>query len=817
MSTTEELFAEMESDPEQFAEKADPQYCVLEKDTSRILNVPERFSFIGVENDKRAERLKFRFPRIVGNGLDLSKATIKINFRNADRYKDQNKTENITIDGDYITFEWVPEERVTKYKGTTFFLVYAYWIDQDGAITNKWHTALAKSDVYEGLEVTLTPGEEEDVREILTQLVADASEQIEKKAEETLKTIPDDYVQLQRNVNYISDDVDDAICFYPENLFNPEDAVIGKYMSGSVGSAPAEKENAAFSYIIIPVKSGKTYTVTGTSYTCYKLDANKNILQSMSNSSSNVDNFQFTVQEGASYVLINFRPASYPIDTYMVVEGDSLPDEYIEYGWRMFAFNGEQYYLSTKAFNEYKDLLDTEINKISEIAEGAKFESSEALEKINDSIYTFPENLFNPEDAVMGKYMSGSVGSAPVEKVNAAFAYIKIPVESGTYTVSGTSFTCYKLNPEGNISQAFSNANADVSNYNVTIQDGVTELLINFKIKSFPVETYMIVNGTSLPEEYIPFGETINSFAGKQYYATLANLEEAKEEMKTGGAVYTVGTGGDYSTFTECIRDLKYDDSDKTIYVLGGTYDIFEEIGGADFTSSLSAASANDWRNYNDVIPPNTQVIGVGNVIFSFEPTADEINENASYILSPINISGSCTLENITVNADNCRYCIHDETSGDTTYTGAKKKYKNVKCIKKRTGNRGYEQAYAAGFDDRMQFEFENCVFESESGIAFSMHNRDTASEYDSSSIIASGCAFVSDSGDTSLRFGNINWRQEHIKATMIGCYFNKNVKIDNESGYGNKNAYDLTFIRCSDVDVTIVPETNIYPVSKFN
>jgi len=108
------------------------------------------------------------------------------------------------------------------------------------------------------------------------------------------------------------------------------------------------------------------------------------------------------------------------------------------------------------------------------------------------------------------------------------------------------------------------------------------------------------------------------------------------------------------------------------------------------------------------------------------------ISEDASHVYSPINISGSCTLENITINANNCRYAIHDETSGDTTFKGAIKKYKNVRVNRYTTyftSNRyKHNDAFACGFDDEMQFTFENCNFYADTnGTPFRFHDRGTA------------------------------------------------------------------------------------------
>ena len=158
MASTEELeaqiLADMKSDPEAYADTG-TEYCTVDDDT-RLVTVPEKYKKLGVESDEKAKRIWFRFPKIVGNnGVDLSAIGVRVNYRNANGDGDIYIVEDLTTDGDYVTFSWELTRKVTAYKGNVSFVVCAVKSDTDGTIKNEWNTTLNKEcEVLEGLEVT---------------------------------------------------------------------------------------------------------------------------------------------------------------------------------------------------------------------------------------------------------------------------------------------------------------------------------------------------------------------------------------------------------------------------------------------------------------------------------------------------------------------------------------------------------------------------------------------------------------------------------------------------------------------------------------
>ncbi len=120
-----------------------------------------------------------------------------------------------------------------------------------------------------------------------------------------------------------------------KNLFNKLEVKKGYYWNVSTG----EQVNSDFSYVIIPCEKGKKYIATGTSYNVCLFNS-QGTRVGADNNSNGMANCIISTESYSevAYFILSFRHATYPIDTYMVVEGEVLPSEYIEYG---FKFDGK--------------------------------------------------------------------------------------------------------------------------------------------------------------------------------------------------------------------------------------------------------------------------------------------------------------------------------------------------------------------------------------------------------------------------------------------------------------------------------------------
>lgn len=215
MPTVEELLKVAEANMIEEQKEGFP-IEVLEIDAkTREIQIPDGEILFGVESDEKAERKYFRVLKDVGNDIDLSTLQMRVIYQNAsgtDEGKDIYIVTDMHVSGDYVEFSWELSRKVTKYKGNVNFIICAIRVNPDGTITNEWNTTIAKGAVKQGLEVTTDTGQEEQARDYLTQLQNEllkvANEQkvaIETKAQEVIKTIPNDYTQMQNDVSKLKE------------------------------------------------------------------------------------------------------------------------------------------------------------------------------------------------------------------------------------------------------------------------------------------------------------------------------------------------------------------------------------------------------------------------------------------------------------------------------------------------------------------------------------------------------------------------------------------------------------------------------------
>lgn len=289
-----------------------------------------------------------------------------------------------------------------------------------------------------------------------------------------------------------------------------------------------------------------------------------------------------------------------------------------------------------------------------------------------------------------------------------------------------------------------------------------------------------------------------------------------------------------HTSFTNMLSLLKNVSKPKTIYVNGGTYDIFAEYSAMGLTGQVPQdyQDTANYMPYNVLVPPNTHIIGLGNVTLSYMPTTSQTYVSESQMISPLNVAGTATIENISVVCKNGRYCIHDEGLGLPKYVGAVKKYKNVKCYKY-TNDTGYGFAGCIGFgiDARMVFEFDGCEFNHEApgSPSFYMHNRATYNSgaaqvgaANSARVIIKN-SIIEGGAKTGVAFslGNVTMQEaQDIKFNVENCYIRGWLRSADEgsNSTGNHgNAYEITLINCSNTQVLIRDANNPYPVRQLN
>ena len=254
----------------------------IDADT-RTMIIPDTERVFGVTSDEKGERKYFRCRRFVGNGIDLSKLSLRIVFQNAsglDTGKDKYVVTDLAAYGEkYVTFSWELSRKVTAYKGIISFIVCAIKIKSDGTITNEWNTTLANGIVLEGLEANGTQEQEQVARDYYNQLGAEllriANEQkteIEKKAQEVIETIPSDYTQMQKDISNLREDI---VATQKAYLINPtiendkyvrDDCTIIGYEGWDLLTISATNGDAVIVYSPVDSKYNAMYSEDNTLY-----------------------------------------------------------------------------------------------------------------------------------------------------------------------------------------------------------------------------------------------------------------------------------------------------------------------------------------------------------------------------------------------------------------------------------------------------------------------------------------------------------------------------------------------------------------------
>lgn len=243
--TTDELFAEAtEADYETIApmvlaaSDTEEEFQFRIDEHLRTIAIPEKGVVAGVEGDLNVNIARFTMVRYY-HGRDLSKLSIRINYRNANGQVNYYTVSDATVSGDSIVFSWEYAADVTQYKGNVQFVVYLFSAT-NATLKQRFFSTLGTLEVLEGLEVDSSiPASEQT--DILLHLKKDLS----AYAEEVKKSLPADYTAMTEQVSSLKEDIDSY------NSYN----IISR----------VEKYNTTMNAIKFIWDSNLSCTITGTS------------------------------------------------------------------------------------------------------------------------------------------------------------------------------------------------------------------------------------------------------------------------------------------------------------------------------------------------------------------------------------------------------------------------------------------------------------------------------------------------------------------------------------------------------------------------
>ena len=400
-------------------------------------------------------------------------------------------------------------------------------------------------------------------------------------------------------------------------------------------------------------------------------------------------------------------------------------------------------------------------------------------------------NLFDKHNVIRNAFYSGS-NTNPTLSTNRNYCCYLAEIfdDEALYTVTNRDYQ-YDAFDDNKKLIATVNFVANVPHW---VPKGTRYLSVSIRYEH--LDSYMLVKG-SLPSEYVEYG--------------------AKFKNSVSEEIYYVGPNTPNRYLIPLLKSLAGNEHPKTIYIMQGGYNIFEEYGGAAYIQTLTGNET--WQDVSVFVPANTRLIGVGNVTLEFAPSdSDIVNEHNARLFSVLNLDKSCHIENLNLIAKNCRYCIHDE---DVTHDRTiKHSFKNV-YARKNQGAYGDAQAYGGGFSTDRRYEFENCVFSSYS-IAWSIHSGDTddTSVYRGVTINFEGCVFESDIASCAVSFRNNSNYQLKFPVHFDTCHFAGQYQMveltDNEIA-NRPNGFKIICIGCNTFNPRYdLIEANLYPVVQY-
>ncbi|MGN0489675.1 MAG: hypothetical protein ACI4HO_10470 [Ruminococcus sp.] len=244
------------------------------------------------------------------------------------------------------------------------------------------------------------------------------------------------------------------------------------------------------------------------------------------------------------------------------------------------------------------------------------------------------------------------------------------------------------------------------------------------------------------------------------------DVKNLSEKIPSVLTVKKDGTG-DFSTLKEAV-DYSRSHSDLTIQVYEGTYDLIEEFG-AEYFANLTTIS-------------QRQGLQIGNGVHLIFSSGSKVvchyqgnNETVKTCFSPFNFAQGTkgfTLENLTLEASNVRYAIHDEGGSHNTPNMYRNIYRNCKITIDNSNNEVWKKHTCIGGGLGLQGEIiiENCSFTDMYNVGakvstVSYHNAVT--EGAKSKIVVTGCYF---SNNATFRLSYYGNSTEITEAYVSNC-----------------------------------------------
>lgn len=198
-------------------------------------------------------------------------------------------------------------------------------------------------------------------------------------------------------------------------------------------------------------------------------------------------------------------------------------------------------------------------------------------------------------------------------------------------------------------------------------------------------------------------------------------------ECYVGSSTYSNETHY-YRDPVSCFKAIQNHKGHKIVHIYSGVYDIYELMGGYEYFSNINPQSQK-WGEVQPVLD-NIEIICHGHVEFNMS-LPSTLSSDIRWLISPLNVRGNFVINNLVINAENTRYCIHDESGSN--YPGTTHEYNNVYC------RINSNQAVGCGYSRNSTVKISKCYFESKNSSGYSYHSKGGCNILIEDSILKSG------------------------------------------------------------------------------
>lgn len=257
---------------------------------------------------------------------------------------------------------------------------------------------------------------------------------------------------------------------------------------------------------------------------------------------------------------------------------------------------------------------------------------------------------------------------------------------------------------------------------------------INNIIAINPDNIYLSENAENSNYKYIV--TNVEALVSKDY---LKNYVEKDSTDITTYTEITVSTAQEFKTALDTIATNK----DNNIAKKNNRYRILLNSGNYEMYPLIDKTNLQDQVLYKRgiEIPDYVDVIGIGDVTISC--TIPETYEGEQIkIISTLNTYGENNFKNLTIIANNCRYCVHDDLGGD--FKNRKITFEDCILIHNDCNRNSWPspECYGAGYTGGRIGEFKNCIFKSENFVPFYIHNSVAYYMTDKMKVLIENCVF---------------------------------------------------------------------------